>query len=161
MPQNVVRRQQILPLAASPQPNYGRMIAQQKCILDGISLPCRHHALLQRVSFRVAKQSQINDQALIEHRPDSFVVAQHAAPLQATSQTLIRNPFTLANPSPIASHTVGCACIMFIMSSMVPSRFSTVAASAPGSVASGPIMRTPTTWPHASSATTCSNTSWL
>src|SRR6266446_3065090 len=138
--ENLLRREQIFTLAASPQRNYRRMLAKQKHIFDRAGLPRGHNALLQRVSFRVADHSQIDGEAIFQHGSIFFAGAQHAAPLQARSQTLICSPRTLANASPIASQTVGWACIMFIMSSMVPSRFNTVAASARSSVASGPMM---------------------
>jgi len=140
LPQHMLGGQQIFQLAVSPQGNHMRMLAKQKHILDCTGFPRRHNALLQRVSLRIAKQSQVDGQEFIQHRPSFFVGAQHAAPLQARCQTLICNPRTEAKASPSASHTVGCACIMFIMSSMVPSRFNTVAASARSSVASGPMM---------------------
>jgi len=142
LPQDAFRYQQILAFGVPPERDHVRMLAKQQHVLDRVSLARRDEAFLQFPRFRVADQTQIHDQAFIQHRPSFFVGRSPPprTPLQAGFQTLICNPLTLANASPIASHTVGCACTMFIMSSMVPSRFRTAAASDKISVASGPMM---------------------
>src|SRR5438309_1604134 len=133
--QNVLGSEQVLSLPVPPLRDDVRVLAKQQNIFDCIGFPRRDQALLQRPRLRVAHQSEVDHLAVFHHSP----VTSHQS--RVTSHyTLICKPRTLANASPIASHTVGCACTMFIMSSMVPSRFNTVAASARISVASGPMM---------------------
>src|SRR5436853_78360 len=61
LPQHMLRRQQMLRFAASPERNHVRMLAKQQHILYGVGLPRGHNTLLQRVGFRVADQSKVND----------------------------------------------------------------------------------------------------
>src|ERR1700681_1262514 len=110
------------------------MLAEQQNILDCPGFTRCHQALLQLPRFRVTNQSDLDDGAAFHCA--FFTVSK----LTELTQTLICNPRTEANASPMPSHTVGCACIIFIISSIVPSRCSTAAASARISVASGPIM---------------------
>ncbi len=73
---------------------------------------------------------------------------------------LSTDPRTAATASPMASQTVGCACTMNIMSSTVASSCSAVTGSATISVASGPMMCTPSKFRASSSATTLMKPSW-
>ncbi len=84
LPQHVFRRQQILPLAASPQRNHVRMLAKKEHILHRAGLPRSHKTLLQRVSFRVAYHSQINLE-----RFRNFSIKRHDLPTPGGSQSLV------------------------------------------------------------------------
>src|SRR5258706_15277589 len=135
----------MLALTIASLGDHVRMLAEQQHVFDSAGFARRHDALLQRVRFRVADEAEIDGKA-----------GGHF-----WDQTLICSPRTEAKASPMPSHTVGCACIMLIISSMVPSRCRTAAASARISVASGPMMWMPSTSPYFSSETTLMKPPWL
>jgi hypothetical protein len=93
--QDVFRSQQILAFPTAPLRNHVWMLAEQQHILDRPGFPRRHHALLQRPRLRVANQSQVDN------------VADFHQSRAASHYTLICNPRTLANASPMPSQTVG------------------------------------------------------
>src|SRR5262249_1805668 len=131
--QHLLACQQIRALPVAAERNYMRVLAVEQHVLDCAGFAGGNDTLLQFPRRGVTDQSCINHQTTAHKSP----MTNRAA---AIHYTLICSPRTLANASPIASQTVGCACTMFIKSSIVPSRFNTAAASARISVASGPMM---------------------
>src|SRR5579859_6839318 len=130
------------------------MLAQQQHVRDRAAFARRHQPPLQIKPWLISHQPEIN------HPARFFARVQRLHFLfRVVGYALIVRPITELNASPIASHTVGCAWIIAIMSSIVPSSCSAVVASAMISVDSDPIECTPSTSLYFSSDTTLMNPS--